>query len=141
MKKLLLLLLLPLTLLFVVGCGGKDKLSGLERGDQIIFGYTDGNGREKVIGGGANPVWLTTKKTRRNTIYYRDRDNLHPVDKNYEFYIPNIAWIEKHSDQLPMPPLSKYEIEWISEMDKKIPMPDYKLPEPIEWIEGKPVFR
>lgn len=92
MKK---LLLLPLVLLFVVGCG---KFSGLE-GKRVIYGREFkgpfGMVKDRNGDGPHEEIWFV--KHSKNTITIRNIVAEWEVTKN------EIIWIKKHPDQLPMP--------------------------------------
>ncbi|MDA7681365.1 MAG: hypothetical protein ACJ0IB_07305 [Verrucomicrobiales bacterium] len=111
MKKLLLLLLLPLTLLFVVGCG--DKFGNIKEGDRIIYAYEyeryGKNGIERVggvQGGRDEAIWFVGKI--KETVYLRVLV-LDDTSSDYEMTVPlgNFLWVDKHPHQKEVGDLKK----------------------------------
>lgn len=100
------LLLLPIVLLFVVGCG---KFSGL-KGKRVMFSSKNSSGREFLMG---EDEFYFLVKTSENTVTLRicdDRwDECHDErrDKN------RIVWMEKHEKQLKMPKLDEKVQSWL----------------------------
>ena len=124
MKKLQ--LLLPLTLLFVVGCGESDWgiESNIKKGDRIyvaIGGATD-DPNDMIIRGlleaNVDGMWFVHKTSFSWTYRYRDgwghdsgkgkvmkvREETVPIGSIYDTTDPwTLLWAKKHHEQVPMP--------------------------------------
>ncbi|MDG1854345.1 MAG: hypothetical protein P8I97_09305 [Verrucomicrobiales bacterium] len=105
MKKLL--LLLPLTLLFIVGCGEKDKFSGIKKGgykkgDRVYYQH-HGNikGYPYVTYGKTENEGLWFIKKTGTGYLYRTHDG-GEFESSFEY----TQWIKKHPEQIPMPSLA-----------------------------------
>jgi len=100
------LLILPLTILLIVGCG--EKKAKLKFGDQVWFGIRTGSGHEVIRGEGSPLFW-----------YISETENVFKLREGR--WSPNVGesggWFG--SDET----ISKRNINWLTRTDVQKPMP------------------
>ena len=99
MKKLF--LLLPIILLFIVGCDEYTEV----KWDRVTYA-AEIEGKEVLLGKGTEKIWLV--RHTDNNVTFRRVPNV-SSGHVYDYQVPKstIIWIEQHPDQLPMPDLTE----------------------------------